>query len=407
MNIARWADLEALTTSKIPETDRLDYKEVLPDRVKIAKTIASMTTFGGTILIGIKEKGSAADQIIKVPFQGIEEKLRQIAEARIEPTPGFDVRFIREKDDDDEGVVVVDIPPSPVAPHYVEGRFITKNGSTTRELSETEISDLYRSRRFSQESSGTLEPPILDPLFPPPGSPPYQGQLENVASFTIAARMRGEIKHPADPYLVPPLMRANTAAATWINKESLHARFSYDIFENAERAERSVDGIRIVAKSIGNAQTQFTTVTLLRFPATIAIRLFVPTHVDSAGEQLKGNTVREDQIIQDLYGFLHLAGHWFSEYPTQSLVDIYVWADAFFDAKAQSSTKFVLEAAPWAKLPSAEHHFTNTATAWPSTLVNDPRQTAIELIDRWIATFVHDKSAAEMLYRSPASANAG
>src|ERR1035438_3949191 len=113
-----WSEVNALV-GQAEETPSLDFKKaVTTNNEEIAKDIAAMTVNGGVLLYGVDEDRTTrvATAIPRVRLAGLEERLRAIAGSRIAPMPDFDVETVVENERDAEGVVVVVIPPSTLAP---------------------------------------------------------------------------------------------------------------------------------------------------------------------------------------------------------------------------------------------------------------------------------------------------
>lgn len=135
-----WSDLQALI-GQAEESPSLEFKRaVTADNREIAKDIAAMTVDGGVILYGVDEdeNNGRASAITPVKLAQVREKLIQVAGSRISPSPDIRVETIVETPGDVEGVVLVFVPPSSLAPHQVDGRYPRRRDTTTESLASTE-----------------------------------------------------------------------------------------------------------------------------------------------------------------------------------------------------------------------------------------------------------------------------
>jgi hypothetical protein len=151
--------LELLVDSGVGEDFDLDFKRAIyatgdPGNRELAKDIAAMTERGGIIILGLAERVTQSDaKLIDVDLSdAVASRMRQAVAARVEPMPEFDL--VRVPATAETGQWLIVVPASPHQPHAVSTpgetwlHYFTRHGSTTRELSESEIADRYR-RRFA------------------------------------------------------------------------------------------------------------------------------------------------------------------------------------------------------------------------------------------------------------------
>jgi len=151
--------LERLIASGVDEDFDLDYKQCLyptndHGRVELAKDVTAMTERGSIIVLGLAERTSTSvARLVDVNLGDAEAaRMRQVIASCVAPMPEVD--FIRVAADAQLGQWLIVVPASPFLPHAmsVPGKnglhYFTRNGSTTRELSESEVADRYR-RRFA------------------------------------------------------------------------------------------------------------------------------------------------------------------------------------------------------------------------------------------------------------------
>lgn len=166
------SDIElAISEGSIAENAYLDVKRESGDtagsRAETAKDLASFALNGGALLIGVAEnKAERTFQLAPQPLAGLPEKLEQIATNRIDPPLFIKVTEIPSSNDPAIGFAFVEIPPSPTAPHMVDGRYYARGDRTTRRLTDAEVVQ-YHARRENQEDrvAGILREELLrDPI---------------------------------------------------------------------------------------------------------------------------------------------------------------------------------------------------------------------------------------------------
>ena len=149
------AQIEAgLASGDVPEGHFLDFKRELGptpgSRKETAQDIASFAIDGGVLIVGVAEPESGKYELAPVPLDNLSERAEQIAANR--PDPGLSVRttVIPSASDPTLGYLVIEIPPSPGAPHMVDGRYWGRSERTKRQLGNDEVVRLHM-RRTDQE----------------------------------------------------------------------------------------------------------------------------------------------------------------------------------------------------------------------------------------------------------------
>lgn len=120
-------DLDALR--EVREGWYVEYKRELPKPEGIAKAISGFAnTYGGWLFIGVAEAGKAENVAGSCPglsrsqLDGALQSIRQSIGQHLNPTPHFDLHVIWGPHDsmglsEDHGVICIEIPQSPLAPH--------------------------------------------------------------------------------------------------------------------------------------------------------------------------------------------------------------------------------------------------------------------------------------------------
>jgi len=152
------ADIRALVDRQVSEAFDLDLKAELygngdKEKRDLASDVAAMAnTAGGVIVLGVSEDGQA--RAAATPGVSVSDaevaRIRQIVAAGVSPLPQFDVIPVLDEHSAGRGFILIAVPRSVLAPHAVlindALRFPTRNGSTTRHLSEPEVAAAYRTR---------------------------------------------------------------------------------------------------------------------------------------------------------------------------------------------------------------------------------------------------------------------
>ena len=161
---AQYRDYMTLVSNKIPEAFDLEFKAELygntdPAKRALAGDVAALAnTAGGLLIVGIEEDGQArASAAPGVSVADAEvTRIRQTVASNVVPFPPLDVLQIEDPAHPGDGLMVIAVARSPLAPHAVlvnEGlRYPRRNGATIRYLSEPEVATAYRERFASTNS---------------------------------------------------------------------------------------------------------------------------------------------------------------------------------------------------------------------------------------------------------------
>jgi hypothetical protein len=144
----------------IREDFDLDWKEAHYPRNKnrdMAKDVAQLAnTFGGIIVLGVKERNGRADASTPVALGDDQERrVREVVTERIRPfLPGITFRSIETSPG--AGYLIIVVPQSADAPHAVLEdnkalSYLVRDGTKSRWLSEYEVAGKYRDRFHSRE----------------------------------------------------------------------------------------------------------------------------------------------------------------------------------------------------------------------------------------------------------------
>lgn len=404
-----WEDIEALVSGRVAETDSLDFKRELGpknDNVDTAKDIAAMTVEGGVIVIGIEEDtvDRAAD-IRPFSLDGIGNRIRQIADTLIFPPPAFEIRAITKQPDDSDGVVVVDVPPSQVAPHCVAERFPRRSDATTKTLTEGEISRLYSTRRFAV--SEITEPASasgqVSRFLGHMGEENEYGSMvlrDGIASMDISVSVQNRGRHPQEPWLIESLVDAVAQTADWAAERYPPRIFPAVVNSRRSGAVRRSDGVSF-SRNLGEQLTQeFDSGIAVSFSGQLMLKALVPTRWSlEEGSELAYGCAYENHLFAELTAFLYLAGVWFQEYPLAGYVDSSIELGGFRDCESFAATHGNVGIGPGTG-PSAEMTYSAVRRFPIAYLIHGPDQAAAELTAPWLSTFVDERDLHGMLTSS-------
>ena len=117
---------------------------------ELAKDLASLAVDGGLFVVGVDEK--AGFGLTPVDLTGLPERIEQVARSRIdEPLYVTFVSFPAAESG--KGYLIVQVPPSPRAPHMVSHRYWGRGDKTKYPLSDAEVERLMALRtRWAEDA---------------------------------------------------------------------------------------------------------------------------------------------------------------------------------------------------------------------------------------------------------------
>lgn len=140
-------DLKNLVREGVEETRRVEFKRELPPAGKnrdLARIIAAMANSeGGTLVYGVEEDDTGrADALHPIDLESAPERVNQVARSSIdEPVDLVDTATIEERDG--KGYLVVTVPESERAPHFVNGSVWGRTTKGNARLSRREVGELF------------------------------------------------------------------------------------------------------------------------------------------------------------------------------------------------------------------------------------------------------------------------
>jgi hypothetical protein len=146
------ADITAvLAAGLFAETHYLDGKREIGSNKELGRDLASFAVNGGALLIGLEEdKEARAWTLAPQALNGLAERLEQVATQLVDP-PLYVVTIEIPAVNAGTGYLFVEVPPSPRAPHMVDGVYYGRGDKTRVRLSDAEVTR-HHERRESVES---------------------------------------------------------------------------------------------------------------------------------------------------------------------------------------------------------------------------------------------------------------
>jgi hypothetical protein len=134
-----------------------------------------------------EDKPSGTFALAPHPLDGLVEKLDQIVATLIDPPLTIGLTDIPSDNNPRSGYVLATIPPSPLAPHMVDGRYYARGERSKRALSDAEVLRLHADRRSLDDQVERLldEEVARDPI---PHDQRQLGHLYLVAQPIKASR---------------------------------------------------------------------------------------------------------------------------------------------------------------------------------------------------------------------------
>ncbi|GAA1333361.1 hypothetical protein GCM10009592_27180 [Brachybacterium rhamnosum] len=118
---------------------------------ELARDIAALSVHGGVLIFGVKDK---TYEVVGCETGGMRDRISQVAATRISP-PLVPVVLDDVEGPDGRNVLIVSVPPSPLAPHMVDERYYGRSADGKRVLSDPEVRTLILAR--DQRTHGFVE----------------------------------------------------------------------------------------------------------------------------------------------------------------------------------------------------------------------------------------------------------
>lgn len=145
---------DAAANGLLEETHYVDIKRELAAGTganrDIAKDIAAFALDGGVIVIGVDED-TAPPSLYPIGTANLAERIESIAASTVHEAVAVSTHVI-ESSTPGQGYLIVEIPPSPRAPHMVDGRYYGRGDKRNRPLPHEEVLRLHEQQtRLAQD----------------------------------------------------------------------------------------------------------------------------------------------------------------------------------------------------------------------------------------------------------------
>jgi hypothetical protein len=141
------AQLEAaIANGLLVESHFVDLKREIPAAPKNQKTAVDLAAFsvdGGVLFVGIDE-ATSPPSVSPVPLSGLAERIEQIGLSTVDPP--VRIRTTEIEVSPESGVLLVIVPPSPFAPHMVDGQYRARGDKTNYVMNDAEVTRVRAQR---------------------------------------------------------------------------------------------------------------------------------------------------------------------------------------------------------------------------------------------------------------------
>jgi hypothetical protein len=159
---------DALDQEILIERHTLDFKRELPSgrggNRELARDLAQFAIDGGVLIIGVDDDA----HLTPVDLQGLRERIDQVARDLVDEPLHVRIQTIPTAADPSKGYLVVTVPPSPTAPHQVDGRYYGRGDTTKHVLPDAEVQRLHQlALRRQRDAEDLLDAEVQRDPCPP------------------------------------------------------------------------------------------------------------------------------------------------------------------------------------------------------------------------------------------------
>ncbi len=159
---------DALSQEILTERHTLDFKRELPsgrgENRELARDLAQFAIDGGVLIIGVDDNA----QPTPVDLHGLRERIDRVARDLIDEPLHVRIDPIPTAADPSRGYLLVTVPPSPTAPHQVDGRYYGRGDTTKHVLPDAEVQRLHQlALRGQRDAEDLLDAEVRRDPFPP------------------------------------------------------------------------------------------------------------------------------------------------------------------------------------------------------------------------------------------------
>ena len=140
-----WCELKEMATR--PGSSKKDAN------LEMARDLASLSVDGGILIYGVRDKDLA---VVGCDTTGLADRIAQVSATRIKPplSPAI-LPSLENPDDDSLAVLIVQVPPSPLAPHMVDQSYWGRSSNGKRKLEDAEVRRLLLQRDRGEDAFRT------------------------------------------------------------------------------------------------------------------------------------------------------------------------------------------------------------------------------------------------------------
>lgn len=117
--------------------------------LELARDLASLSVFGGALIIGVADKTFEVVGVEREDLEALKSRVSQVARMTVDP-PLSPIIHDPVAGPHGKSILVVSVPPSPVAPHMADGVYWGRSSDGKRQLSDPEIRLLLATRTSSE-----------------------------------------------------------------------------------------------------------------------------------------------------------------------------------------------------------------------------------------------------------------
>lgn len=124
---------------------------------ELARDLSSFAIDGGCYIVGVEEdKETNTFKPVPLPLAGLSERIEQVARTLPDPPLAVLTQEIGSAQDPTKGYLIVHIPPSGLAPHMVDNKYLGRGHQTKHYLSDPEVRRLHEQRRATEQDGLSL-----------------------------------------------------------------------------------------------------------------------------------------------------------------------------------------------------------------------------------------------------------
>ena len=156
------ADIQrAIDDGLLSENHYLDCKREIGatpgERKETARDLASFAIDGGALLIGVAEdKANRTFTLAPQPLRGLVERVEDIAGAIIDPSLDVVPHEIESEQQEGYGYLLVEVQPSPVAPHMVDGTYFGRGEKKRIRLTDAQVLRYHAHRQAVEDRTSRM-----------------------------------------------------------------------------------------------------------------------------------------------------------------------------------------------------------------------------------------------------------